>query len=344
MRKETRRRGLLFLAAVALLAVIVAIYFGAIYPHIGEGNAETSRAADASQAGSRPESLPEASSPAPESTPAESSSVTETGESSLPESKPEESRPEESRPEESSPADVSEPESGPESEPEESSEEESPGSDSSRGTVNGGIPVAGEDYVIIDPAEWEWNLILVNKDFRLGENLEMDLEYIDGESVDARIYDALKRMLDDGEAGSDRDFLVCSGYRTVGLQTELFENFMAKVRANNPGLSEEEIYQITATEVAIPGASEHNTGLAVDICAWDFQMLIREYEETSEAQWLKEHCAEYGFILRYPDGKENVTGIIYEPWHFRYVGVEAATYIMENGLTLEEYLDKVTMS
>ena len=335
MRKETRRRGLLFLAAVVLLACILVIYFAFIYPHIGEETAENSRAAASSQTESRASGE---SGPA-ESTPADSSSEE-------PESSIESSLPEESKAEESSDAPVSGPEteSSTESQPDDSSEEESVPDDSSRGTVNGGIPVAGEDYVIIDPSEWEWNLILVNKDFRLGENLEMDLEYVDGEAVDARIYEALRQMLEDGEAGSDRDFLVCSGYRTVGLQTELFENFMEKVRANNPGLSEEEIYQITATEVAIPGASEHNTGLAVDICAWDFQMLIREYEETSEAQWLKEHCAEYGFILRYPDGKENVTGIIYEPWHFRYVGVEAATYIMDNNLTLEEYLDKVTMS
>lgn len=202
-------------------------------------------------------------------------------------------------------------------------------------------PTSGQGYVITEPDEENWNLILVNKTHRLAENLEIETRSFGNEEVDARIYDSLKQMLEDGERDSDREFLVCSGYRSVDLQQYLFDNKIQRVRDADPALSYDEAYNVAATEVAIPGASEHNTGLAVDICAIDFQMLIEEYEETDEAQWLKENCYKYGFILRYPKDKQDVTQIIYEPWHFRYVGVEAATEIMSQGITLEEYLGKV---
>jgi hypothetical protein len=108
------------------------------------------------------------------------------------------------------------------------------------------------------------------------------------------------------------------------------------------GYSREKAEQVAATRVAPPGTSEHNTGLAVDILSGDYyyhhSTMEESFEYDAEAIWMAEHCAEYGFILRYPKGKQDVTGIIFEPWHFRYVGVEIATYIMENNLTLEEYL------
>ena len=93
--------------------------------------------------------------------------------------------------------------------------------------------------------------------------------------------------------------------------------------------------------VAIPGTSEHNTGLATDIVSSDWYTynsdLEQSFEETDTFKWLYEHCADYGFILRFPKGKESVTGIVYEPWHYRYVGKDVAKYIMENDLTLEEF-------
>ena len=108
------------------------------------------------------------------------------------------------------------------------------------------------------------------------------------------------------------------------------------------GYSREKAEQVAATRVAPPGTSEHNTGLAVDILSGDYynhhSQIEESFEYDAEAAWMKAHCAEYGFILRYPKDKQDVTGIIFEPWHFRYVGVEIATYIMQNGLTLEEYL------
>ena len=233
-----------------------------------------------------------------------------------------------------------------ESLPEEASEEESsavPEEESSEPELE--VSTSGEssraDYVVVDPNEGDWRLVLVNKTHRLASNMEIETRQIQGEEVDARIYDSLVQMLEDGERDSDREFLVCSGYRSVDLQEELFENKIQRVMASDASLTYDEAYEIAATVVAIPGASEHNTGLTVDICAVDFQMLIEEYEETDEAQWLRENCYRYGFILRYPKGKEDVTGIIYEPWHFRYVGVEAATEIMQQGITLEEYLCEV---
>ena len=93
-------------------------------------------------------------------------------------------------------------------------------------------------------------------------------------------------------------------------------------------------------EVALPGTSEHGIGLAVDIVSNQYAELDAKQAETKEAQWLQEHCYEYGFILRYPPEKQSLTGIIYEPWHYRYVGREMAQKIKESGLTLEEYLGK----
>lgn len=238
-----------------------------------------------------------------------------------------------------------------ESVPEESSSEESSQSESSLPEESSGAEesspekevdeILGMEYVTVDPDATDWNLLLVNKTHRLAENLEMETKQIFSEEVDARIYDSLVQMLEDGERDSDRQFLVCSGYRSVDFQQTLFDNKIAEIQAEHPEYTYEEAYIEASTIVAIPGASEHNTGLTVDICAMDFQMLIEEYEETDEAKWLKENCYKYGFILRYPKGKEDITQIIYEPWHFRYVGVEAATEIMTQGITLEEYLGEV---
>ena len=89
--------------------------------------------------------------------------------------------------------------------------------------------------------------------------------------------------------------------------------------------------------VARPGTSEHQAGLAVDIVDTNYQSLDEQQEETPVQLWLMEHCAEYGFILRYPSGKSDLTGVGYEPWHYRYVGEEAAREIMDQGVCLEEY-------
>ena len=111
---------------------------------------------------------------------------------------------------------------------------------------------------------------------------------------------------------------------------------MSRLQAE--GLSYEEAYRQAGTVVAYPGTSEHNLGLAADIVAKDYQLLDDKQADTPEAKWLKENCWRYGFILRYPTDKTGETGIIFEPWHYRYVGKEAAREIMEQGICLEEYL------
>ena len=106
------------------------------------------------------------------------------------------------------------------------------------------------------------------------------------------------------------------------------------------GLGRAEAEELAAAEVARPGTSEHQLGLAVDIISNVHPELDESWAQTEEAEWLKENCADYGFILRYPPDKSGITGIVWEPWHFRYVGEEAAQYIMENDLCLEEYLEE----
>ncbi len=318
-KEQIRRRQIWFTIVVVFLLAFLVWYLVGYLP--ARDSSQESAIEDSSTA-----QLEESS--VPDSLTEETSSAAEESVGGDESSAPAESAPEESSSEESSLSE--EP-----SQPEESSGLEEPS------TEKDVDEILGMEYVTVDPDATDWNLLLVNKTHRLAENLEMETKQIFSEEVDARIYDNLVQMLEDGERDSDRQFLVCSGYRSVDFQQTLFDNKIAEIQAEHPEYTYEEAYIEASTIVAIPGASEHNTGLTVDICAMDFQMLIEEYEETEEAKWLKENCYKYGFILRYPKGKEDITQIIYEPWHFRYVGVEAATEIMTQGITLEEYLGEV---
>ena len=196
---------------------------------------------------------------------------------------------------------------------------------------------AGTD--LTNPGSDDWRTILVSAKYPLAHELDMERVTI-GWPVDARIAEPLQAFLDAAKADG-YTLQVISGYRTFARSATLLENeVQEQMRVN--GYSREKAEQVAATRVAPPGTSEHNTGLAVDILSGDYYNhhggIEESFEYDAEAIWMKAHCAEYGFILRYPKGKQDVTGIIFEPWHFRYVGVEAATYIMENDLTLEEYL------
>lgn len=189
----------------------------------------------------------------------------------------------------------------------------------------------------VKETEIPWNLTLVNADHPLPEGFTVETtELPNGLSYDSRAYAALIEMLEACEA-EGLEPIVCSAYRTVTRQTELFENKINKYLAD--GLSYDEAYAAAATVIAIPGTSEHNLGLAADICALSYQVLDKDQENTAEQQWLMAHCHEYGFILRYPEDKTDITGIIYEPWHYRYVGKEAAAEIMSSGMCLEEYME-----
>lgn len=245
--------------------------------------------------------------------------------SQIEESQPEESQPEESRPEESRPEE-SRPE---ESQIEESDREESKIEESKSGT---------EESRTAQPAVDEsWNRILVNRKHPLPEGFTVETKAInDSHCVDARIYDALVAMLDAARA-EGLSPVICSSFRTMDGQTRLFNREFNDWLSQ--GYSEADAYQLTAQSTAVPGTSEHQAGLAVDIVSNSNWNLDESQEKTAEQQWLMAHCAEYGFILRYPTNKKEYTGIMYEPWHYRYVGVELARYLTDNGLCLEEYLD-----
>jgi LAS superfamily LD-carboxypeptidase LdcB len=175
------------------------------------------------------------------------------------------------------------------------------------------IDINSWEYVLANP----WNSI---------EDYYPDVVQIEDIEVDYRIYDAMEAFVSDCRAAGNTVYL-SSGYRSYDLQSYLFEK-----------KCQEYDEETAATIVARPGTSEHQTGIAADITEEYYEYKSAILEDTAMYQWMEAHCQEYGFIVRFPDGKEDITGIIYEPWHFRYVGVEAATYIMEHNLTLEEFV------
>ena len=179
-------------------------------------------------------------------------------------------------------------------------------------------------------------LILVNPWHLLPENYEADLENVEyGHRMDACAAEHLRDMLADCRAAGYAP-LVCSSYRDRSKQEGLFASDVRRFMYR--GYSEEEAIEETAKNVAVPGSSEHEAGLAADIVYAGRQVLDESQELNETQQWLMEHCWEYGFILRYPRDKQEITGITYEPWHYRYVGMEAAEKIMSRGICLEEYL------
>lgn len=187
-----------------------------------------------------------------------------------------------------------------------------------------------------DAQEYEWNLLLVNPWNPIPENYEPELTYLrNGQAVDSRCYPELQQMMDDCRAAGF-DPLICASYRTKDKQEALFED--KEARLIREGCPENEVEAEAAKVVAYPGTSEHQLGLALDIVDVSYQQLDTEQENTPVQQWLMKNSWKYGFVLRYPADKSDITGIIYEPWHYRYVGKEAAAEIYENKLCLEEYL------
>ena len=168
-------------------------------------------------------------------------------------------------------------------------------------------------------------VILVNRDHPVPSYYELDLvTVVDWHQVDRRCYDALMQMLSDcSEAGIE--YIFNSGYRTKKQQTLILET-RTQEHMEDFDLSYDEAYEKALETVAIPGTSEHHLGLAVDLLG------------DEAIPWLTEHCWEYGFIVRYTEEKEAITGIIDEPWHFRYVGPAVSLDMQFSGLCLEEYL------
>ena len=157
----------------------------------------------------------------------------------------------------------------------------------------------------------------------------------DTQFVEVSCYSALLEMLAACEADGNKP-QVCSAYRTHTYQQYLYQKKVAYYLEE--GYSQEDAEAEAATVVAVPGTSEHQLGLAVDIVDASYPYLTEAQEQTDTQKWLIEHCWEFGFILRYPVGSTASTGIIYEPWHYRYVGTEIALEIRDLGVTLEEYL------
>ena len=203
-------------------------------------------------------------------------------------------------------------------------------------------PTAGH-YVQADSyqggGEAPWNLLLVDDWNPLPAGYDSDVTFSTvsgGKQVDSRIIDAVNRMLQDASA---YDLAVVSADRPKEEQNTLY---WRKVKQyTDKGYSDLEAQKVGGTIVKRPGFSEHNCGLAMDVGGSGDYTLEQTFANTPAYAWLIEHCADYGFILRFPEGKEDITGVIYEPWHYRYVGEEAARYIMDNDLCLEEYLAQV---
>ena len=202
---------------------------------------------------------------------------------------------------------------------------------------------ADKDTVIVDENgnvqdatyEDDWSLILINKKHLIPEDYAFEVATIKGAvRSDVRIVSYVKDLIQ-AAADDGVQLYICSPYRDMDKQEQLFEKKMRFYLKQ--GYDEAESYDLASQTVAIPGTSEHQVGLAFDFIMEDYQQLDEGFEYTEGGRWLKENAADYGFILRYPKGKEEITGIIYEPWHYRFVGVKAAKEIMARGITLEEY-------
>ena len=193
--------------------------------------------------------------------------------------------------------------------------------------------------------EASWSTMLVNQWSYMPEGYVPEVREISYNGVsplnnkfDVRAAEALEQMLADARAAGYNMYLV-SAYRSHDYQVNLFNRKVNEYKAL--GYTDDEAYKQASQWVAIPGTSEHCTGLAADIVSstwYNYNSdLTHDFEDTEHFDWLYSHCADYGFILRYPKNREATTGITYEPWHYRYVGVEAAKYIMANNITLEEF-------
>ena len=184
----------------------------------------------------------------------------------------------------------------------------------------------------------EYYLLLANAENPLPQDWSIQTEEVqNGYEMDKRAAPAMREMIQAAKEDGV-ELMLCSAYRSIEKQQQLFDRSQQAYMAQ--GMSEEEAYAKTATETAIPGTSEHQTGLAADIVTPTYQMLAAGFADPPAGQWLSEHAAEYGFVLRYPQDKQEVTGIIYESWHYRFVGKTHAKLMKESGLCLEEYLQQ----
>lgn len=212
---------------------------------------------------------------------------------------------------------------------------------SSSSSGSGGSSSEGESGV--DLPGGDWRLILVNSTHPLDKEYEVELTTVAGGFYfDARAADELNQMFADASAAGI-DLQVISTYRSFARSEQNYNR--KKQELISTGMTEEDAAVEAAKWIAPPGQSEHNTGLAIDVVSpgyWNqYADLLPEFEEDPAFEWLYANCANYGFILRFPKDKEEITKIVYEPWHYRYVGVEHAKKIMEQKICLEEYVEQL---
>jgi len=194
-----------------------------------------------------------------------------------------------------------------------------------------------EDGVIAFSRD-DWRLVLVNKNHPIADEYEFNLGYISGTmQCDERVLPDLYAMVD-AALNDGVNLTICSPYRNDDRQQMLFDKKVNRYVAQ--GMSYMEAYKLASQAVTIPGSSEHEIGLAFDMLTNGYSALDSGFGETKAGKWLAEHAYEYGFVVRYPEGKEDITGIEYEPWHMRYVGKNAAEVMIEENLTLEEFWEK----
>lgn len=202
------------------------------------------------------------------------------------------------------------------------------------------------DETILTTGLDETYLYLANKDHPVDENYDpgtlvpLSTDYSKGGiQLESRTAQALYAMMDEMRAAGISDVYVTSAYRTFNYQQSLYNKYIAEEEAK--GLSHAEAVKKVKTYSAPPGYSEHQTGFVVDFMTSTMSNLDESFEGTKAFAWLSENCYRFGFILRYPKAADKIaiTGYDYEPWHYRFVGREAATEIMKRGITLEEFLE-----
>lgn len=178
----------------------------------------------------------------------------------------------------------------------------------------------------------DWQIRLVNRDNPLPDDFTVELENLDASrKFDKRAIEPLKQMICDMRDQGIKNIWAQSTYRSIEYQKGLYEKSINKYLKQ--GKSQEEAQKLTDEYINRPGTSEHHLGLAVD-----FNNVDEGFENTKAYEWLLENASNYGFVLRYPKEKEDITGIEYEPWHWRYVGPEHAKKMKEQNLCLEEYV------
>lgn len=181
----------------------------------------------------------------------------------------------------------------------------------------------------------DWSLILVNKEHLIPEDYRFRLATVsDTVQTDVRVAGYLADMIKAARS-EGISLYVASSYRDLKRQTYVFNRKINELKAE--GYDEDEAFAMASEVIAIPGSSEHSIGLAVDLVTAEHDELDEAFAYTDGGRWLAKNAPDYGFILRYPRGKEDITKIEFEPWHYRFVGVEAAKEITEMGLCLEEY-------